>query len=77
MPYDQRIDIWSVGCIIAELWTGRVLFQNESVPTMLARMQGVLGPFDEAYLARGKLTHRFFTKSFQLYDKRSDGESLQ
>jgi len=22
MPYDQRIDIWSLGCIIAELWTG-------------------------------------------------------
>ena len=29
--YDYKIDIWSLGCILAELLTGYVLFQNESV----------------------------------------------
>lgn len=27
LPYDQKIDIWSFGCILAELLTGSVLFQ--------------------------------------------------
>ena len=27
LPYDQKIDIWSFGCILAELLTGTVLFQ--------------------------------------------------
>eukprot|EP00913_Durusdinium_trenchii_P014844 g13921.t1 len=33
LPYDQKIDLWSLGCIIAELWTGYVLFQNDSAAT--------------------------------------------
>jgi len=27
LPYDQKIDIWSFGCILAELLSGSVLFQ--------------------------------------------------
>ena len=32
LPYDQKIDLWSLGAILAELLTGYVLFQNDSVP---------------------------------------------
>ena len=37
MSYDYKIDIWSLGCIIAELWTGFVLFDNDSVQSLLSR----------------------------------------
>jgi len=44
VPYDGRIDVWSFGAVVAELLTGCVLFQNDSVTTMLARIAGILGP---------------------------------
>lgn len=35
LPYDQKIDIWSFGCILAELLTGSVLFQVSKQATPL------------------------------------------
>ena len=43
--YDVKIDIWSVGCILAELWTKNVLFYNVHLAGMLARIQSILGPW--------------------------------
>jgi serine/threonine protein kinase len=36
--YDYKIDIWSLGCIVAELFTGNVLFQNDSIQSLLAKV---------------------------------------
>jgi len=41
LPYGPKIDVWSLGCILAEQLTGNVLFVNDSVQTILARMQAV------------------------------------
>lgn len=60
LPYDTKIDLWSLGAIIAELHTGYVLFQNDSLAAMLARIIGILGPFPRKMLARGRHTHKFF-----------------
>ncbi|KAJ6325095.1 hypothetical protein OIU76_012223 [Salix suchowensis] len=38
LPYDQKIDLWSLGCILAELCSGEVLFPNDAVVMILARM---------------------------------------
>merc|ERR1712060_501182 len=47
LPYDQKIDVWSVGCVIAELWTGSVLFQGDSTHSLLARLVGICGGLPE------------------------------
>ncbi|KAE8652486.1 hypothetical protein Csa_014212 [Cucumis sativus] len=35
LPYDKKIDIWSLGCILAELCTGNVRFTLAYISTML------------------------------------------
>ncbi len=45
-----QIDIWSLGCILAELWTGNVLFLNDSIVTLLARIVAIVGPFPKEML---------------------------
>merc|ERR1719316_1800963 len=69
LPYDQKIDLWSLGCIIAELWTGYVLFQNDSVQSLLARIVGIIGSFPMDMMTRGRYVPQYFTQDGQLYQE--------
>jgi len=40
-------DLWSVGCILAELYTGKVLFQTHENLEHLAMMSALLGPMPQ------------------------------
>ncbi|XP_010264630.1 PREDICTED: serine/threonine-protein kinase ppk15-like isoform X2 [Nelumbo nucifera] len=67
LPYDQKIDIWSLGCVLAELCSGDVLFPNDALVMLLARMIEMLGPIDMEMLERGQETHKYFTEEYDLY----------
>ncbi|KAL9365211.1 hypothetical protein Peur_043084 [Populus x canadensis] len=67
LPYDQKIDLWSLGCILAELCSGEVLFPNDAVVMILTRMIGMLGPIDPEMLETGQETHKYFTEEYDLY----------
>jgi hypothetical protein len=41
--YDTKIDLWSLGCVVAEMFTGEVLFRNDSEQTLLARIMATIG----------------------------------
>ncbi|KAF1777244.1 P-loop containing nucleoside triphosphate hydrolase [Phytophthora cactorum] len=43
LMYDTKIDLWSLGCVIAEMFTGEVLFRNDSEQTLLARILATIG----------------------------------
>ncbi|KAL3642273.1 hypothetical protein CASFOL_013088 [Castilleja foliolosa] len=77
LSYDQKIDIWSLGCILAELCTGNVLFQNDSSATLLARVIGIIGPIQLEMLAKGKDTYKYFTKNHMLYERNQDTSRLE
>jgi len=68
LPYAQKIDLWSLGCILAELFTGRVIFQNYSVVTLLARIIGIIGPIPEGMLQKGNFVSKYFTEEGELYE---------
>ncbi|KAI3464185.1 hypothetical protein Pfo_020848 [Paulownia fortunei] len=77
LPYDKKIDIWSLGCILAELCTGNVLFQNDSPATLLARVIGIVGPLEQEMLAKGRDTYKYFTKNHMLYERNQDTNRLE
>jgi glycogen synthase kinase 3 beta len=43
MDYDASIDIWSFGCVLAEMFIGKPLFQGESTVDQLLQIIKVLG----------------------------------
>ncbi|KAK1309056.1 Serine/threonine-protein kinase AFC2 [Acorus calamus] len=77
LAYDKKIDIWSLGCILAELCTGNVLFQNDSPATLLARVIGIIGPIEQGMLAKGRDTYKYFTKNHSLYERNQETNRLE
>lgn len=68
LPYDGKIDVWSLGCVISEMFTGEVTFQNDSIVSMLSRIEAICGPFPRHMIAQGRQSGRFFAKCGLLYE---------
>ena len=45
--YDSSIDVWSIGCVFAELLTGRPFFPGSSDIDQICRIRDVLGSLNE------------------------------
>ncbi|XP_035908888.1 stress-activated protein kinase JNK-like isoform X2 [Anopheles stephensi] len=52
MEYDTKVDIWSIGCIMAELITGRVLFPGTDHVDQWMRIVQTLGTPKPEFIAR-------------------------
>lgn len=50
LPLSTSIDIWSIGCVLFEIATGRVLFEGSSSMNQLVRMESLLGPIPIAMI---------------------------
>jgi len=61
LPYSPKVDLWSLGCILMELFTGKLLFDNRSVQALLASHLALFGPMPERLLREGALTEHYFT----------------
>ena len=56
MQYTPAIDIWSIGCIFAELLTGKPLFPGRNVVHQLDLMTDLLGTPPAESIARVSLS---------------------
>lgn len=70
--YDYKVDVWSLGCVICELFLSQVLFQGHSLAAILALVIGTIGPIPEWMLKKGKTVSKYFTKEFLLFDSGSE-----
>ncbi|EGX95239.1 Protein kinase-like domain [Cordyceps militaris CM01] len=68
VPWTYSIDIWNVGCMIWDIFEGGFLFTGKdpelnryTKQAHLAEMISLLGPPPPEFLARGQLSHKFFT----------------
>ena len=46
--------------------------QNDSLATLLARMESILGPLPRWMLRKGRYSHRFYTRAGVLYEQARD-----
>lgn len=51
LGWDERSDIWSLGCIFMEMYTGELLFETHENLEHLALMEKILGPLPGPMLA--------------------------
>eukprot|EP00927_Polykrikos_kofoidii_P048873 TRINITY_DN43047_c0_g1_i1.p1 TRINITY_DN43047_c0_g1~~TRINITY_DN43047_c0_g1_i1.p1 ORF type:complete len:904 (-),score=103.90 TRINITY_DN43047_c0_g1_i1:124-2835(-) len=62
LPYTGAIDMWSLGCISAELFLGLPIFPGHSEYDQVCRITEVLGMFPACMLIDGNKTRRYFRK---------------
>eukprot|EP00274_Cyanoptyche_gloeocystis_P003947 CAMPEP_0196664374 /NCGR_PEP_ID=MMETSP1086-20130531/56910_1 /TAXON_ID=77921 /ORGANISM="Cyanoptyche gloeocystis , Strain SAG4.97" /LENGTH=389 /DNA_ID=CAMNT_0042000651 /DNA_START=215 /DNA_END=1384 /DNA_ORIENTATION=- len=58
--YSTPVDIWSLGCILVELYTGRALFKGENPADQLRKIVDVLGLPPRHLLERSRYCRRYF-----------------
>nr|XP_017234883.1 PREDICTED: serine/threonine-protein kinase prpf4B [Daucus carota subsp. sativus] len=72
LPYDHPMDIWSVGCCLYELYTGKVLFPGPSNNDMLRLHMELKGPFPKKMIRKGAFTDQHFDQDMNFLATEED-----
>ncbi|XP_027366172.1 serine/threonine-protein kinase prpf4B-like isoform X2 [Abrus precatorius] len=72
LPYDHPLDIWSVGCCLYELHTGKVLFPGLTNNDMLRLQMELKGPFPKKMLRKGAFTEQHFDQDLNFLATEED-----
>ncbi|OMJ91008.1 hypothetical protein SteCoe_6470 [Stentor coeruleus] len=67
--YNEKIDIWSLGCILFELYKGVPIFQGMNEHDQLCKIVEIIGDIPEAIIKNGKRSTIFFNENGKLKDR--------
>ncbi|KAI0578522.1 SPS1 Serine threonine protein kinase [Pyrenophora tritici-repentis] len=70
LPYSAAIDMWSLGCIVVELFLGLPLFPGSSEYNQVSRITEMLGLPPHWMLEMGKQSGEFYEKSQDEYGRK-------
>ena len=71
LPYSAAIDMWSLGCIVVELFLGLPLFPGSSEYNQVSRITEMLGLPPNWMLDNGKQSGEFFEKVNDEFGRRT------
>uniref|UniRef100_A0A161MG27 Serine threonine-protein kinase prp4-like protein n=1 Tax=Triatoma infestans TaxID=30076 RepID=A0A161MG27_TRIIF len=60
IPYDFGIDMWSAGCTIYELYTGKIMFPGKSNNQMLKLFMDLKGKMPNKLIRKGAFKDQHF-----------------
>lgn len=72
IPYDYAIDVWSIGCTLFELYTGKILFTGRNNNQMLRSIMECRGKYPPKLLRRGSLAHMHFDDMLNFHTVQED-----
>ena len=74
MPWDTQVDLWSLGCVLAEVQVGQPIFRASSVERVLAAQVAVLGPIPaQMTMFSPQLAGRYLTEEGSVYQVDVEG----
>lgn len=72
MPFEYAIDMWSIGCTLYELYTGRILFAGADNNQMLRVIQESRGKFPIRMLKKSTLAEKHFDIDGNFFSQERD-----
>lgn len=72
ISYDYGIDMWSIGCTLYELYTGKILFTGDSNNQMLKAIMEIRGRITPKIFKRGQLSANHFDEMGQFVSVERD-----
>ncbi|KAJ5577257.1 hypothetical protein N7535_004183 [Penicillium sp. DV-2018c] len=72
IPFDYAIDVWSIGCTLFELYTGKILFTGRNNNQMLRAIMECRGKYPPKLLRRGTLAPHHFDEQLNFHSVEED-----
>ena len=77
LGWNQACDVWSLGCIIYELFQGMTLFQTHDNREHLAMMETILGPLPYKMIKKSRKSKYFYHGRLDWDERSSSGRYVR